>query len=1007
MRFMKAGLWFMVALLMTASRASAQSTTGTISGRVVDMQKLPVPGVTVNAESPSLQGIRTAITSENGDYIITLLPSGVYKVTFEISGFARQERTVSLAPTQVLPIEVTLGLAAISETVEVVGRSADVLTQTAQVATNFKQDLIALLPTNRDINASLLMASSVHPTGPNGQYSIAGSMSFENLFMVNGVSVNENLRGQPNDLYIEDAIAETTIATAGISAEYGRFGGGVVNVITKSGGNSLDGSFRTTFHNDKWRAFTPFEQTTIASDPLHKDTRVDATVPAYEYTLGGPVLKDRLWYFTAGRLQRQETGKQLVVTNIPYTFTDKTQRYEGKATLSLNANHRFQGAFTKFIQNTQNTSLFNPGAVMDLASLHDPKRRQDLFTINYGATLSPMLFLEARASVRNDTSTGQGANATDLINGTLLIDRLRTNFRYWSPTFCGVCDPEERDSQDVFVKGSYFLSTSGSGSHTMVLGYDGFNDRRLANNYQSGSDYRIIGTTSIIQGTGDSATIYPVFLGDGTTTTIQWNPILAKSEGANFRTHSLFFSDNWRVSSRLTASLGLRYDKNHGANSVDDVVANDSAWSPRIGVIFDPTGNQTWSVTGGFARYVDAITTSIGDASSPGGNSNSYLFAYQGPSINASPAGPLTSSPDAIQQVFNWFFANGGANRPLVGNATIRGVTPLIRGSLTSPNALEYSGGVNRQFGNRAAVRADMVYRDYHDFYASRTDTTTGRVTDTTGRAYDLTLIENTDVLKRRYAGLTTQGTYRLRSRLDIGVAYTASRAWGNVEGEGAGGPATSGALQYPEYKQEAWNYPEAGLTIDQRHRARLWANYGVPRVAGLTLSLLQILEGGIPYTAVTANGVNPQPYVTNPGYVTPPVGTNTVYYFKAPDAFRTEGQRRTDLAATYAYRLRGPRQFQLFGQAQVLNLFNHYQLCGCGASTVFQNGGSVVVANRIDTTVRTNVTNPTVYKTFNPFTTTPVQGVNWDYGPNFGKALSRTAYTSPRTFRFTFGVRF
>ena len=72
--------------------------------------------------------------------------------------------------------------------------------------------------------------------------------------MINGVSVSDNLRGQPYDLYIEDAIQETTVATAGISAEYGRFSGGVVNVITKSGGNLFSGSFSDSLPNDKWRA---------------------------------------------------------------------------------------------------------------------------------------------------------------------------------------------------------------------------------------------------------------------------------------------------------------------------------------------------------------------------------------------------------------------------------------------------------------------------------------------------------------------------------------------------------------------------------------------------------------------------------------------------------------------------------------------------------------------------------------------------------------------------------
>src|SRR5687768_7834660 len=171
MRFMKLGIWLVVATLATMGVAQAQSTTGTISGRVVDTQERSVPGVTVSVESANLQGIRTAVTSENGDYIFTLLPSGQYTITFELSGFERQQRTVNIAPTQVVPIDVTLGLAGVAETVEVVGRAADVLTQTAQVATNYSGELIANLPTNRDINTALILAPSVHATGPSGNFS--------------------------------------------------------------------------------------------------------------------------------------------------------------------------------------------------------------------------------------------------------------------------------------------------------------------------------------------------------------------------------------------------------------------------------------------------------------------------------------------------------------------------------------------------------------------------------------------------------------------------------------------------------------------------------------------------------------------------------------------------------------------------------------------------------------------------------------------------------------------
>jgi outer membrane receptor for ferrienterochelin and colicin len=984
--------WLLIAAALFAAvgAADAQTLTGTISGHVADAQGLALPGVTVTAESGNLQGIRTVTTSGNGDYVFTLLPSGTYKITFDLSGFQKQERTVTLAPTQTLPLDVTMGISSVAETVNVVGRAADVLTQTAQVASNFKQDLIATLPTNRDINSTLLLAPSVTPTGPGRQYSIAGSMSFDNNFMINGVVANDNIRGNPNDLYIEDAIQETNIMTSGISAEFGRFQGGVVNVVTKSGGNIFSGSFRDTLNNDNWRTLTPYEVT-------NHSPKTDKTVPAYEYTLGGPVAKDHLWFFTAGRLQDQQTTNTTIApTNLPYTFDNDSKRYEGKGTFSINSNHTFQGSYIKIINNQQNDHF---GNILDLRSTDNRKLPQDLWSVNYNGILSSSFFVETRFSGRHFSFVGSGAPTTDLIQGTLVIDRARNNSRYWSPTFCGVCDPEKRDNNEVFLKGSYFLSSKGVGSHNMVFGYDTFNDERFANNHQSGSDFRILGTTSIIQGSN----VYPQFLGDGSTI-IQYNPILQGSLGTNFRTHSLFYNDNWRMNSHLTLNLGLRYDKNHGEDSAGQLIAKDSGFSPRVGVVWDPIGDQNWSVTGSFAKYVAAVANSIADSSSAAGNPATFQWAYLGPSINPSASGPLVTTDVALQQLFAWFNANGGQNRPYVGTS-IPGVATKIPNGLDSPNVLEYAAGVNRQIGSKGAVRVDYVFRDYKDFYATVTNTSTGKVTNSIGNTFDLNIVENTNAVFRRYQGVSTRVTYRLASRTDVGVNYTLSHAWGNFDGENSGsGPITTTVLQYPEYKQQAWIYPTGDLGVDQRHRAEMWVNYGVPRVEGFTVSVLQHIASGVPYGAI--GPVDARPYVTNPGYITPQGGTSVQYYFTNRDAFRTDTTYRTDLGLNYDFGIKAAtRRVDLFVQGQVINVFNNAALCGCG-NTVFLNGGGVDLPTTIDQSVLTKSNTPSL-AAFNPFTTTPAQGTNWQLGPNFGKALNRFGYESPREFRISFGVRF
>jgi hypothetical protein len=408
-------------------------------------------------------------------------------------------------------------------------------------------------------------------------------------------------------------------------------------------------------------------------------------------------------------------------------------------------------------------------------------------------------------------------------------------------------------------------------------------------------------------------------------------------------------------------------------------------------------------VTGSFAKYVAAINSSLADASAAAGNPAAFVWVYSGPPINPDASAPVLVPTDtAIRQVFDWFTAAGGTTLPPAASA-LPGVSIKIQDSLDSPNVLAYAAGVSRQIGNRAVVRADFSYRDYHDFYSLRIDTTTGTVVDPMGNKLDLAIVENTNNLKRRYTGVTLSASYHLGGRTDVGGNYTLSRLWGNFDGENTGsGPIFADAFQYPEYRQLSWYAPEGDLAADQRHRSSIWINYGVPKIEGLTLSLLQDLASGVPYGGVGT--VDARSFVVNPGYVTPQGAATELYYYTPRDAFRTEASRRTDFAASYVHRIgMGTRKLELFVQGQMLNLFNHAELCGCGAD-VFGNGGSVWLS-RIGQSILSAGTG-TLPK-FNPLTTVPEPGVNWNYGPNFGSSLSRLAYTSPRTFRITFGVRF
>jgi outer membrane receptor protein involved in Fe transport len=971
-------LALLVLSLWCAGAAFAQGVPqATLSGRVLnDGQGLP--GVAVTVKSPALQGVRSTVTSTNGDYVLPLLPPGDYVATFVLSGFQTVTRQIKLSAAQASRADAVLALASVEATATVVAQT-ETISQSGQAATTYTSDLIGKLPVTRTFATTVNLAPGVNRNGPSASITMSGAQSFENLFLVNGVVVNENLRGQPLDLFIEDAIQETTTSTAAISAEYGRFQGGVVNALTKSGGNSFTGSVRTTFTNDDWIAPTSF-----------RENRVDKVVPTYEATLGGFLWKDLVWFFGAGRTFEREESRGTAVLATPYTRTDDETRLEAKLTVSAGPSHSFRGSYLNIDAKRQN-DLFS--GAMDLASLSDREDPQRLLSVNYNGILSDRFFVEAQYSRRDwEVAKGNGAKATDLIGGTLLRDRSRSGSpRYHSPTFCGVCDTETRDNDNVLAKATWFLSTKSLGSHNLVGGVDLFDDQRFANNHQSGSDYRILGTSAIYQGTD----IYPRF--NPGSTFIQWWPIFEGSQGNNFRTLSVFLNDSWQLSDRLSFNVGARWDKNEGKNASGLTVTDDSQFSPRLGGSWDVRGDGRLKLTASFARYVAAINNAIGDSSAGGGNPSFFEWVYRGPAINADPSAPsstLVSQDEAIRRTFEWFFANGGRDLPL-RQGDVSGVTTVIRDSLRSPSTDELTLGATFRLGGRGTLRTDGIWRKARDFYSTRVDTSTGTVyVPQIDSELDLGVVENTNALEREYLALQTQFAYRPLEGLAIGGNWTWSTLKGNFDGETlSSGPVTGTDAYYPEYSAARWSLPVGYLATDQRHKVRLWANWDVPlpgRLGRVGLGLLQAIDGGLPYEAVAA--IDTDAYVANPGYIAP--DTQPLYYFTGRGAYRTPTVTQTDLSLNYSFLFDAlGASFELFLQPQVVNVFNQQNI----ATTDFRY---------FDTTVTTAVTNAAL-QPFDPATETPVEGVHWQKGARFGQATNGLAFQAPRTFRLSVGLRF
>jgi hypothetical protein len=1009
---------FATAVLLVGVSAFAQ-TTGNIVGTITSAGA-PLPGATITISSPAMQGVRTGVSGANGDFSFAAVPPGRYSVSAELEGLQKVTQSVDVRLGDTSRADADLKVSKVAEAITVTATAPSVL-ETPAVTTSLTREQVEALPIGRTIAQRIQLAPGVNNDGPNNQTVINGAPSYDNLYMVNGVVVNDSIRGQPENLFIEDAIQETTLITGGVSAEYGRFTGGVVNTITKSGGNEFSGSVRDNLTNPSWTKRTNFIDP-LTGTPQPANAKVKNQ--QYEATLGGFILKDRLWFFGAGRKFNQSIARVTTATNIPFINQQNNKRYEVKMTGQITPKHSLVGSYLH--NNTAETgNVF--GNIVDLRSLSARTLPNWLEDFHYSGVITNSLLVEGQFS-RRYFAFVNGGGVKDLIQGTLLRD-ISTQRRAWSPTFCGECDPKTRNNKDYLAKINYFLSTKSLGSHNVVAGYDDFHEIRHENNEQSGSGFRIWGDF-IYVGSDVFFRMQPQ-----TNYYVEATPITQLSQTSDAATKSLFVNDKWDFNNHLSFNIGARYDKNNAIDQSHNKVSDDSNVSPRLGMIYDLRGDGRDRFSASYAKYVSKIDNGVNDSVAVGGQPGSIYFNYKGPAINTG-TGPYLPTDQVIKQVFDWFNSVGGtAGYKDIEFIFVPGLTAKLRGGLKSPNAQEYSVGYGHQIGSSGYVRADYINRSWHDFYVSFLDTTTGFGTAANGSKVDITQIGNDDSgLSRKYHGVQTQGSYRL-GRLNLGGNYTWSKLRGNVEGETFNNATvTVGNNVYPEYVKFARNIPVGYLNEDIRHRVNAYANYDQPLPWGnLSLGILQRYHSAAAYSAT--GSVRMLGLVTNPGYATPP--TNATYYFSDRGGLRVDKIKATDITATYNLPTFG--KVNIFLRGDMINIFNNQ-----GIEFAQTALGSVVEARvytrataprtatgagglirGVDTpfcldaagkplAVQPATCNP--FAQFNPYTETPkeyrkgmdpTQVYNFMFDPTIGHATNKDAYQTPRTYRFAVGIRF
>jgi outer membrane receptor protein involved in Fe transport len=833
-----AGIWLLCGLCDVFAQGVQ---TGTIRGVVKDAQELPVPGVTVTATSPALQGARVATTDAQGLYALTLLPAGTYSLKFDIQGFQTVARSVALPLGLTTEQNVTIQPSGVTEAVTVTS-AVPAPIASAVVGQNFLHDEVEQLASLRTLQGIAQLAPAVTDNTPNaGQIVINGAFAFDNIFMINGVDVNDNLFAQSRTLFVEDAIQETQVLTSGISAEYGRFSGGVVNAITKSGGNTFSGSGRVNFLNPSWTTQTPFE---VSRNTAH----VDALSKIYEGTLGGPILRDKLWFFSAGRYASVDNQRTLPQTGVGLISNSLDKRGEVKLTGSVNAGHTIQGGFL----NDPSTTTNDSGLQTFVIDPHSETTRSNpnwYYYANYRGVLRNNLLVEAQYSQRKFEFDQEGPSGSNFVTDTPIISATQCLCLYNAPYFANQFDPEQRNNRQL--TGNVTSDWSLRGHHQTKAGYEWFRSQRIGGNSQSPTQYSINADFAtngadapILDSTGRPI---PVF--ESGVTSISYYPAVVGAT-LNVDNHSLFVQDHWAINSHWSADLGARYEHAKVASTGDVVSIDNNRIVPRLAVGYDVNGDGDHIIHATYAQYSGRYNEAQVGKNSPVGNP---------PEIDANYTGP-----DGQGYAFAPGFSL--ANYPInAANASVSDPTknvfmaPGTKSPLTHEFTLSY--GTNLSNG-RGYAELSYIARTTHDliedFQTLAGGTTNVVVNGISAGMFTNIVYQNTDLAHRDYQGLVFQSRYRMTPRWSVNGNWTVQlKNDGNYEGEGTSLPGNTSFIgNYPEAFNAVRNFPDGHLQDFQRHRLKLWSIYDLDmrRYGDVSISGLWRVYSGLAYSLASRN---------------------------------------------------------------------------------------------------------------------------------------------------------
>ena len=662
------GLVLSVCLLLVAPVAVLAQTTGTIEGVITDQSGAALPGVTVELAGIKLQGARSAVTSADGRYRFLSLTPGDYTVTGTLAGFGKVQKKATVGLDATVQANLQLNLSTTAE-VTVTGEAPLIDSTSTTAGSNFGGKVIDKLPLPSRNYADVVFtqpgvqADNGETQGRSLAISIYGSTSAENSFLIDGVNTTNVIKGiQGKDINTE-FIQEVEVKTSGYQAEYGRNTGGIVNVITKSGGNEFHGGVFGYYNSlslasdQKYLAAPDFSRTGNAFGTVltTKNTRSEGGVD-----LGGYAWKDKVWFFAAydrviTGLGITPTSGQLTADQQDSTLTEN--KYSLKLTLNLAQSTTLQGVYFSDRQSQVGNINANPQADNTLAN----RGRIDVGGPDYGARLNQLFgasgILTLSYGQHSDRFATQpnGRNVQQIIDITSIADQGYPDYYGgYGQVFGPIAN--NYSSRQAFA-GNY---TGYLGNHEFKIGGDYEKVSTKGTTYWTGS-YRneIRRCTQGTNGTCDLTLAQPYTNAEGSTYQVYYqhdsftpsssdlSPLVVAPFQTPTKRYSGFIQDQWRVTPALTVNAGVRYDTETLYNGCAGTPNTETCltggptggpvdpkafsltneWAPRFGVTWDFAGDGTSKLYASAGRFYYAIPTDL-NVRVFTGNTSLRTFSY-------------------------------------------------------------------------------------------------------------------------------------------------------------------------------------------------------------------------------------------------------------------------------------------------------------------------------------------------------------------------------------------